>query len=271
MLSTVVSNETLKKINLFEPPEWLGIDKEHELPKEISQILRIMSNIESVCESKGYIGENKEINFESLTCLTSLYEAIGRYKNLLKEENQELKRDLESSFRNVVAFHVFGARQTREDGSLYLGHLVGVSLIVRELGGGIPEQTIALLHDILEDTFARDMNEGAGLNIERLYGEKVSNAVAELTFEYGEAEARTIIIRRKIEKYSTFNESEALVKFSDIIFNLLTKLNPSAQYINERISFLKAIKPNLPSGCESTYNFFVERLQQSLVELNKKN
>ena len=97
--------------------------------------------------------------------------------------------------------------QTRKDGvTPYIYHPIGVAALVRDAGYDLKVQTVAILHDVLEDT---DCNESEI----RAFGEDIFEAVSLLTRPDGAREAE--YVARILE-----NPIAAAVKNADKIYNL---------------------------------------------------
>ncbi len=97
------------------------------------------------------------------------------------------------------------AKQTRQDGSPYIWHPLGVAKLIKDAGYGIPYQIAALLHDTLEDTDATEEEIA-------MFGEDVLRAVRLLTKREGLSIAAYV-------KGVQSDEMASAVKSCDIIYN----------------------------------------------------
>jgi hypothetical protein len=270
-----MSQEAYDNINEFRIPEWLKIESNERLPKSVKKVLEIMLHITEApaVESKVVTndeGENEnKLDLSTTSQAQKLIEALAYYKTLIKTQGPKLNPDSESilkAFRFATAFDVYNARHIRDDESLYLGHLVGVHLLSKYFGGSFEAIIAAFLHDTYEDTHASKMNFGQSWKIEDSFGENVAGIVRNLTFGEIQGESRDAKVSRKIIAYSEFDQQTALVKFCDLLFNMLTKDSASPRYIKERIAMLEVLGPKLPEQCKEVFDFFYNRI----IELNKK-
>ena len=108
------------------------------------------------------------------------------------------------------------AKQSRQDGSPYIWHPLGVAKLVKDAGYGIPYQIAALLHDTLEDTDATE-DEIAE------FGEDVLNAVRFLTKKRG------LSISDYVNSLLT-NNIATVVKNFDIVYNCNDALNANVDW-----------------------------------------
>lgn len=99
------------------------------------------------------------------------------------------------------------AGQTRMDGTPYIYHPLGVAAMVKNAGHSLATQTVAVLHDTLEDTDATEEELRAS------FGERIADAVCLLTRRAGIEE--TIYVDRILT-----DEIAAVVKNADKIYNL---------------------------------------------------
>lgn len=98
----------------------------------------------------------------------------------------------------VFANHLHRKQKRKTSGVPYVGHLLGVSALVIEDGGGEDEAIAALLHDSLEDQGRHFEGGVAALaaEIERRFGAPVRRMVEALTEQTSEEE-RAIADRRE--------------------------------------------------------------------------
>jgi (p)ppGpp synthase/HD superfamily hydrolase len=86
-------------------------------------------------------------------------------------EKPKLSLRFEEAFKYALALH---AHQTRKGGKVpYLSHLLSVTALVLEDGGGEDEAIAALLHDAVEDQGGKPTRE----EIRRRFGAKVARIV----------------------------------------------------------------------------------------------
>ena len=121
-------------------------------------------------------------------------------------------------FSEAIAFaaekHKF---QTRKDGKTpYICHPIAVALTVKDAGYGIKEQTVALLHDVIEDTDAE---------YEDLlyFGKDVADAVILLT------KSKEVTPEEYIDRILN-NHSAAVVKNFDRLMNLRESKSCGAEF-----------------------------------------
>lgn len=107
------------------------------------------------------------------------------------------------------------ARQKRRDGTPYIWHPLSVAILVKEGGYGLGYQTAALLHDILEDTDAKEDD------LRQRFGDVVMDAVVALTRNKGEDEAHYMVrfqankiarVVKEADKYHNLREAFQMVQ-----------------------------------------------------------
>ncbi len=108
------------------------------------------------------------------------------------------------------------AGQTRQDGSPYIWHPLGVAKLIKDAGYGIPYQIAALLHDTLEDTDATEEEIA-------VFGANVLRAVRLLTKREGLSIADYV-------KGVQSDEMASAVKSCDIIYNCNDAQNADVEW-----------------------------------------
>lgn len=126
------------------------------------------------------------------------------------------------------------AGQTRKAGEIpYFTHLVHVALILARLGADDETLTIALLHDVIEDT-THDPTERATVerHIRETWGERVMSAVLSLTEPKRDDQGRRLSWQARkeayIEQLERAEHPALLVSAADKVHNLETLLESLA-------------------------------------------
>jgi (p)ppGpp synthase/HD superfamily hydrolase len=131
--------------------------------------------------------------------------------------------------------HEVHAQQVKRGTSVpYLGHLMGVSSIVLDDGGGEDEAVAALLHDAAEDHGGRERLE----DIRSRFGDAVARIVEDCTDSWGAPKPSWLVRKRAyIQRARTLPASSLRVSAADKVHNtyaILRDLRNTGEQVWER-------------------------------------